>query len=500
MSNLGGYKTHCHLRLFQKLFRQTFVYGLATVLPRMLSFLLVPLYTDVMQADTYGTLTIIFTFFALFNVVLAYGMETAFFRFYALEADKERVLSTSLITLLISTMVFLLLGWIFRTPLAGILNIEPTYFTHFLAILALDALVIVPFARLRAIEKPGKYALIKIANVTINIFLNLLFLLLLPAWLAKGTQAAGNTPGNPAQQIQYILIAMSASSAFTLLLLAETYYKTKWRFDFALARRMLGYGFPVMIAGIAFTVNEVFDKYLLSELLPMQSSMAKAEVGKYAACYKLAMFMTLFATAFRLGIEPFFFAHASSKNPKITYAHITRFFVIFGSIILLTVIVFSDLIKTLIIRDPVFWEAMDVVPIVLTASLFLGIYHNLSVWYKITDRTRFGAVISLIGAGLTLGINVVFIPVYGYMASAWATLAAYGSMMILSYILGQRYYPIPYNTGIMFFYLGLSLLFSILSFYVFNRDLFIGLTLLVVFLTITYMRERKELTQLIRSK
>lgn len=466
----------------------------------MLSFLLVPLYTDVMQADAYGSLTIIFTFFALFNVILAYGMETAFFRFYTAEKDTARVLSTALLTLLASTILFLILGWTFQTALADLLNIEPAYFKYFLAILALDALVIIPFARLRAIEQPGRYAVIKISNVALNILLNITFLIVFPKWTADGWFSDGSKIFEAGQQINYILIAMTVSSAFTLLLLTRTYFKTRWLIDFTLAKRMLGYGFPVMIAGIAFTVNEVFDKYLLSELLPMDPDLAKAEVGKYAACYKLAMFMTLYGTAFRLGIEPFFFAHANSKNPKLTYAQITRFFVILGSIILLAVIVFSDLIKALIIRDAVFWEAMNVVPIVLTASLFLGIYHNLSVWYKITDRTRFGAFISLVGAGLTIGINFAFIPVYGYVASAWATLAAYGSMMILSYLLGQKYYPVPYKIGSMLLYLGLSLLFSIFSFYVFNRDLFIGLGLLVLFLTIVYVRERKEMNQLMRSK
>lgn len=461
---------------------------------------MVPLYTDVMQAESYGSLTIIFTFFALFNVVLAYGMETAFFRFYTSENDSERVLSTSLITLLASTGFFLIFGWIFRTPLATILNIEPAFYTHFLAILALDALVIIPFARLRATEQPGKYALIKVSNVAINILLNLTFLIFLPKWMAEGVLSEVGTGSEASEQINYILMAMTVSSAFTLMLLTGIYFKTRWQIDIQLARRMLAYGFPVMIAGIAFTVNEVFDKYLLAELLPMDTNLAIAEVGKYAACYKLAMFMTLFGTAFRLGIEPFFFAHANSKNPKATYAQITRFFVIFGSIILLSVIVFSDVIKVLIIRDSVFWEAMDVVPIVLTASLFLGIYHNLSVWYKITDRTRFGAYISLVGAALTIVINIVFIPVYGYMASAWATLAAYGSMMILSYLLGQKYYPIPYNVRVMLFYFGTSLLFSIISFYVLNRNLFAGLPLLVLFLTIVYLRERKELNQFIRSK
>lgn len=488
------------MRLFRKLFRQTFIYGMATVLPRMLSFLLVPLYTDVMPAQGYGELTIIFTFFAIFNVILAYGMETAFFRFYNSETDPKLVLSTSLITLLTSTAVFLMLGFLFWESIGGVLNIDSAYVGFFLGILALDALVIVPFAQLRAMEQSLKYALIKIVNVAVNILLNVLFLVCIPNAVSIEPEGFLAQFWLVEDQIYYILLAMMVSSGITLLMLVKVYFKTKWVFNTAVSKRMLKYGFPVMIAGIAFTVNEVFDKYLLSELLPVSGDLAIAEVGKYAACYKLAMFMTLFATAFRLGIEPFFFAHAKSSNPQQAYAGITQYFIILGSLILLFVVVFSDVIKRVFIQDPVFWEAMEIVPIVLTASLFLGIYHNLSVWYKITDRTRFGAIISIIGALLTIGINVAFIPKYGYYASAWATLAAYGTMMVLSYSMGKRYYPIPYNMRKIGFYLIGSMLFSIISFYGFRGNLFVGGLLIFVFAGITYRMEKEQVLKIIRNR
>ena len=466
----------------------------------MFSFLLVPLYTEVMPPGGYGELTIIFTFFAIFNVILAYGMETAFFRFYSKEPDTERVLSTSLISLAGSTLLFLLVAALFRQPLAAIMNIDVTYFWYFAVILALDALVIVPFARLRAQEQPGIYAIIKIANVVTNIVLNLFFLLALPKLAEQQPEGIWSALYVPDFQIEYILIANTIASGITLLILSGNYLKLRPVFDRALWKRMMGYGLPVMVAGVAFTINEVFDKYLLSELLPMSEEAAKAEVGKYAACYKMAMFMTLFATAFRLGIEPFFFSHASSENPKRAYAQVTNYFVVLGSVILLAVMVFADVIKQLIIRDEAFWEAMSIVPIVLLASFFLGIYHNLSVWYKVTDRTRYGAVISLVGAIITIGVNVAFIPTYGYVASAWATLGAYGSMMLLSYFLGRRYYPIPYNMRKISFYLGISITFSILSYYVFNRNLYIGLALLLVFLGLLYRLEKEVLLKLIRGK
>lgn len=486
------------MKLFRKLFKQTFIYGLATVLPRMLSFLLLPLYSSVMPPGVYGEVSLIFVWFAIFNVLLAYGMETSFFRFYNKEPDKEKVLSTSLIAVGSSTLVFLLAALMLRGELSQFLNIELRYLGYFIGILCLDALVIIPFARLRATERPALYAVVKIANICVNMGFNLFFLLLLPELAGGAEGGIWKALYRPGYEVPYILISNVIASGITLLILSGNYLRLSLVFDKDLLKRMLSYGFPVMLAGIAFTINEVFDKYLLTELLP--ADIAKTEMGKYAACYRLAMFMTLFATAFRLGIEPFFFSHATSDNPSRAYAQITNYFVVLGSVILLAVVVFADLLKELFIRDQAYWEAMAIVPIVLLASFFLGIYHNLSVWYKVTDRTRFGAVISLVGAIITVVVNFLFIPAYSYFASAWATLAAYGSMMLLSYFLGRRYYPIPYNLRKIGFYLGISLLFSGLSFYVFNRRLFPGLLLLLVFLGLLYRMEKEVLLKLIRGK
>ena len=295
----------------------------------------------------------------------------------------------------------------------------------------------------------------------------------------------------PDFQIEYVFIANVISSGVAFLWVSGIYFDSKYRFDKQLWKEMLKYSLPIMLAGIAFTVNEVFDRILLDRLLPQD--IAKAEIGKYSACYKLAVFMMLFGTAFRLGVEPFFFSHANTENPKKAYAQITNYFVIMGSLIFLGVMVFIDPLKRLLVRDAAFWDAMDVVPIILLASFCLGIYHNLSVWYKVTDRTRFGAYISSVGAALTLAINFVFIPKAGYMASAWATLAAYGSMMALSYYFGRKYYPIPYNMRKIVFYLSVSLVFSILSFYVFNRNLIAGSILLLLFLGLVYKMEGDKL-------
>lgn len=460
----------------------------------MLSFILVPVFTKVMPPGAYGEVTLIYAWFAIFNVFLAYGMETAFFRFYNSNEKRPDVVSTALISIGASSLGFVVLGLLFSQTWTEILNIDPRFINYVIIILALDALAIVPFAWLRATEQPMRYAIIKIANVGLNLGLNIFFLLLLPG-------LAESNPGTLLEriyvsdfEISYILISNLIASGLTLLLMGKIYLSTKYVFDKRLWREMMRYGLPVMIAGFAFTINEVFDRYLLTELLPAE--IAKSEMGKYSACYKLALFMTLFATAFRLGIEPFFFSHSSTEHPEKAYAQITNYFVILGSIILLGVVVFADLLKVIFIQDEAYWEAMAIVPIIVLASFCLGIYHNLSVWYKVTDRTRFGAYFSMVGALITIALNFAFIPAIGYYASAIATLAAYGTMMVLSCYFGQKYYPIPYNFRKIVFYFGSSLLLAGLSFYIFNRNLVIGSLFLLLFLFLVYRMEYEHLKRI----
>lgn len=479
---------------FQKLFKQTFIYGLATVLPRMLSFLLVPLYTEVLPKEEYGEISVIFAYFVLFNVILAYGMETAFFRFYNKE-NKEEVLNTSGWSLVISSLLFFVLALNFQELVAQITGIPLEYIKLAVWILLLDALVIIPFAWLRAAEKPMRYAVIKILNVAINLALNVFFLLFLKDLALENLFFQRIYV--PDFEINYVFIANLFASGVTLLLMLPFYFRINFSFNKILWKAMLSYAFPVLVAGIAFSVNEVFDRIMLDYLLP--ADIARGEIGAYSACYKLALFMTLFATAFRLGIEPFFFSHSSSKNARQTYAQITNYFVVFGSLIFLAVIVFADLLKRILIQNDTYWEAMHIVPLILLANLFLGIYHNLSVWYKVTDRTRFGGYISVAGAVLTIVLNIVLIPVISYTGSAIATLAAYGSMMLLSYHYGQKHYPIPYNLKKAGGYLILSVLFSIFSFYVFRGNYFVGITLLLIFLGIIYFSEKKQLLKIIPS-
>ena len=479
------------------LFKQTFIYGLATVLPRMLSFLLVRLHTDksvLKEVADYGDVSLIFSYFVLFNVILAYGMETAFFRFFHKEEDKDCVVGTSTISLIISSFAFFILALVFQNQIANFIDIKSEYINLVIWILLLDALVIIPFAWLRANQKPIKYAIVKIANVIINLFLNLFLLLWLEDLAFNGSLI--EYIYIPNYEINYIFIANLVASAFTLLIMLPFYMNLKFSFNKALWKSMMRYAIPVLIAGVAFSINETFDRILLDYLLP--KDIAKTAIGMYSACYKLALFMTLFATAYRLGIEPFFFSHAKSENPQRNYAKILEYFVIFGALILLVVIVFADVLKIIFIGDEDYWEAMWIVPIILLAYFCLGIYHNLSVWYKITDKTKFGAYISIVGALVTLIINMMFIKTYHYKASAVATLVAYAIMMLLSYYFGRKYYPIPYNVKKIAIYLVLSIGLSGLSFYKFRENYLIGISMLIVFLGIIFFSEKKELKQLLK--
>ena len=480
----------------KKLFKQTFIYGLATVLPRMLNFLLVPLYTTkgvLSSVAEYGKVSLIYSWFVIFNVILAYGMETAFFRFFHKEDDKKKVVGTASVSLIITSLTFFVLAFLFKNQISQFTNIKAEYISLVIWILLLDALVIIPFAWLRANEKPMKYAIIKICNVAVNLGLNI-FLLLWLKGLADGNSFFNNFY-QPNFEINYIFISNLVASGLTLLLMVSFYTKIKYTFDSVLLKKMLRYAFPVLIAGIAFSINETFDRILLERLLP--ENIAETQIGMYSACYKLALFMTLFATAYRLGIEPFFFSHANSENPQKNYAKILEFFVAFGAVIFLSVVVFADILKPIIIRSEAYWEAMWIVPLILLANFCLGIYHNLSVWYKITDRTKFGAYISVFGALVTLVLNIWLIPKIGFKGSAIATLSAYGSMMLLSYYFGRKYYPIPYNLKKIGSYLLVSTAFSILSFYYFRENYVVGISMLVVFLLIVFVSEKKELKQLL---
>jgi O-antigen/teichoic acid export membrane protein len=484
------------LGLYKKLFKQTAIYGLATVLPRMFSFFFVRLYTDLLPKAEYGKVSVIFAYMIFFNVVLAYGMETSFFRFFNKESNKKAVEETSMVSIFWTTILFLVLALLFRNNLADWSRIDSQYITYTIWILALDALVIIPFSKLRVNQKPMVYAAIKIGSVLVNLILSVVFLLYIPMFIEANPHGFLSSVYVDNFQIGYIFLANIIASLLTFVALFPNYVYLSWKIDTDLWKRMMRYGTPIMVAGIAFAINEQFDKILLSKLLP--ADIAEAEVGVYSACYKLGLFMVLYRTAYTLGIEPFFFSHSTDKNAPQTYAMVTKYFVIFGSFILLSVIVFADLFKLLMIPDSSYWEAMKVVPLIILANFFLGIYTNLSVWYKLIDKTYIGAYISIVGAIITLVLNFLLIPTMSYYGSAIATIAAYGSMMTISYYLGNKYYPIPYDLKKISGYLSLSILFSAVSFYGFRENYYVGIGLLTVFLYFIYHNEKAILIKIIK--
>jgi O-antigen/teichoic acid export membrane protein len=453
----------------------------------MLSFLLVPLYTQVFSKEEYGVVVFVFSYLIFFNVILSYGMETTVFRFYNKVKDKSRVISTASISMLATSLIFLVVAFVFKAEISALTDIKRSYVELIIWVLFFDAICVIPFAYLRIQKKSMRYAIIKLINVGVNLGLNLFLLLALPVWKNSFEVLEVFVIED---SIHYIFISFVIASSLTVVLLSPFFVKLKYQFDAQLWKTMLKYSWPILVAGFAFSINETIDKILLKYLLP--ENISEAQVGVYGACYKLSVFMTLFATAFRLGVEPFFFSHAQSKNPKKAYALITKYFTILGFLILLGVIVFIDYLK-LLLRNEDFYEALSIVPILLLANLCLGIYHNLSVWYKVTDRTKFGAYISSVGAILTLFINFIFIPIYGFKASAIATLLAYGSMMILSYLLGQKYYKVDYPLKRLSLYAFIGIAFSGIYFYTLRDYFWVGIVMLVIYLSMLIKLEKKEL-------
>ncbi|MCM4159179.1 polysaccharide biosynthesis protein [Antarcticibacterium flavum] len=473
----------------KRFFQDTIVYGFATVLPRLMNFILVPLHTFALGTAGYSINTTFYVWAAFFNVVLTYGMETAFFRFFSHSKEKAKVFSTAFISLTVTTIIFFLVVFTFREWITGLVDLQPVYFNYLLGILALDTLVVVPFAYLRAQGRPLKFATVKIINIGVVVLLNFYFLWFVAQFpnLSPELVLSNYTE---ADKVGYIFLANLVASAVTFLILLPYFFNTKIEYSYSIFKQMWKYGWPIMVAGLAFVINENLDKLLLKDMISPQV------MGAYAGCYKLAVFMMIFIQAFKMGAEPFFFNHAKKENARETYALILQYFVIAGSLILVVLVVYIDLFKKLIIRDEDYWITISIVPVVLLANLFLGIYHNLSVWYKLTDKTRIGMYISIFGAIVTIVFNLIFIPIIGFMAAAWATLAAYGSMMVISYFLGRKYYPVPYNLKKIGLYLLISIVISFISYIFFREDYLTGTAFVILFLASIIFLEKNQLRRI----
>ncbi len=494
----------------RRLAGQTAIYGIPTILGRFLQYLLVILLTRVFSKSEYGTISVFYSYASFLMVVLTYGMETSFFRFSESEEKKDRVFSTAMLSLILSSASFILLANIFSGTLAGWIKYpdHPEYVIWFAWILGLDAICAIPFARLRSQNRAKRFATVKMINILINVILTLFFLLFCPLVLRHdpGGWMAGivNRIYNPEWGIAYVFIANLAASVLTLVLLVPQISGMKWQLHPELWKRMLSYAWPLLFAGLAGIVNETFDRLLLRYLLPLPANLAEDQVGIYSACYKISILLTLFVQAYRFAAEPFFFAKSKEQDAKVVYARIMDYFIIAVSLIFLVTMLYLDDVFIHLIGGK-FRTGRNVIPVLMLANLFLGVYYNLSIWYKLTSRTIWGAWLSAIGAVITLVLNFWWIPlspdhlIHGYIGSAWATFICYGSMMILSYILGQKYYPIKYNilkfTGYLGFALLLYFLSRIPSFQSAALRLSFNTFLILIFAAIAFLVERPRLSK-----
>ena len=439
---------------------------MGTIIPRLLNYLLLtPFYTRIFQQGEYGIVTELYAYVAFLFVLLTYGMETAFFRFSEKQIDKKQVYSTSLASLFVTSTVFILLVLSFARPIASFIRYQDNveYIVYFALIIGIDAFLAIPFAKLRQENKAVKFAIIKVINVLSNIGFNFFFFLVCPGIYESNPDSVLMNIYNPEIGVGYAFISNLLATIITLLLLLPEIFKVSARVSARLLRQMLKYAFPLLIVGIAGMINEVSDKLLFRFLLSVPDHLGDgkeyvlSQLGIYGANYKLAVLMTLFIQMFRYAAEPFFFSNAQEKDSKQLYADVMKYFIIFCLIIFLAVTLYLDIFKFFIGAD--FREGLHIVPIVLMANLFLGVFFNLSIWYKLNDLTRFGAYIALTGAGITIILNILLVPVMGYTGAAWAHFFCYLVMVILSFILGRKYYPVPYDLRRILFYFLVAMLF-----------------------------------------
>ena len=482
----------------KKLAGQTAIYGLSTIIGRLLNSFLVPLWTyRFTDPADFGVTTEFYAYTSFLNVILTYGMETALFNFSAKSDRNPAVYSTALLSLALTSGLFLAGLAASAQPVAALLRYpgHADYVLWMAWIISIDALTAIPFARLREQQKAKRFAMLKTLSILINIGANL-FYIGLCKWAfdthADGWLAWAGQFYDPAIGIGYVFIANLIASVATLVLMLPEFFGAKAWPDFKLWRRMLSYGLPLLIAGLAGMVNETMSRILLKYLLPEAGAMLA--LGVYGACYKMSILMSLFIQAFRYAAEPFFFSQHKQSDARELYALVMRWFVIACSFIFLGVMANISWVKYFVGAS--YRSGLDVVPILLLANLCLGIFFNLSIWYKLTEQTRFGTYLTLWGAAVTLTLNFYWIPAYGYMGSAWATLACYGSMAVWSYLLGQKFYTVPYDLSRMLAYPllavalylwgakieGLSVLWELLS----------KNALLLVFLGLVFGLERKR--------
>ncbi|MGM0503754.1 MAG: lipopolysaccharide biosynthesis protein [Bacteroidota bacterium] len=480
----------------KKLAGQTLIYGLSNMLARFLNYLLVPLHTLVLGKFFYGKLTFIYSSTAILLVILTYGLETGFFRFASKKEEKyNSVLGTSLYSILFSTSIFLALSLIFKQQWANYFEIDNYRIViYFILIISFDVINAIPFAKLRIDERPVKFMIIKVAGIAVNIFLNLFYLYVCRKFYQAGADNFFAHIYKPDLVLEYVLIANFISSGITFLLLTSEIFKVRLQFDFALLKRLLKYSYPILFIGLAGMLNDNIDKLLIPKLINHPNPVE--QLGIYGANFKLSILMVLFIQMYRYAAEPFFFKYADSTDAKELYGKVMTYFIIFGLLIFLGVNFYIDILKHFIHKD--FWEGLKVVPILLFAKLLFGVLFNLSIWYKVTDRTKFGILVAGTGAIITIVANIILIPQIGYYGSALASLASYIVMLIISYYLSRKFFPVQYELKKIGLYvliaLGLFILSRLNIFY--NKTIYyiIVSIMITAFAGFAFLKEKKSFT------
>lgn len=488
----------------RKLVSDTMIYGLSTIVVRILNFLLTPIFVAKFSAQVYGVFTHLYAYTAMLNAILAFGMETTYFRYLQRveKKDQDRVFDTSFLITVVTSVLFLLTIFAFTEPIAAWLangeNIEKTqdylfYVKIFSGILVADALAVVPFARLRSEGRPIRYGVIKLINILVQIFCVLFLLYWLPALIEKSmfwrdfalSWYKEGWLGN-------VFIANFVASITTLLLLTPQLRNFRWRVDKQLLWSMLNYSFPILIANISFIINEHLDKMMFLKLVP--GADGERDLGVYGAVAKIAVFLNLFVTAFRLGVEPFFFSYAKNENARKTYALIMDYFIIAMVVVMIGISANMEWLKHFIRgaadQQEVYWSGLFIIPILLFNNILLGIYMNLSVWYKLSDQTRYALYISGLGALITIALNFLFIPQYSYVGAALSTTVAYVFMVFISFFWGQKNYPIPYHVTKNVLYVILGTVLSFLIFYTLDSDFWWSNLLFVVLVAVIIFFEK----------
>ncbi len=488
----------------RQLFGQTAIYGMGTVVPRLLNYIvLTPFFTRVFQLGEYGIVTELYAYIVFLMVILTYGMETGYFRYAEKHKDPEEVFTTSLVSLFITSTLFIATVSVFSREIANVLGYRENreYFIMIGIIVGVDAFTAIPFARLRQKNKAAKFALIKIIGVIINVTLNFLFLYFIPKYdlNEKYKFIAGIYSENIG--VGYVFVSNLVASLVTLLLLLDEILRVKIKFNKKLWKELIYYSLPLLVAGLAGTINEALDRVMLKHLTPDDLHPLE-QLGIYGANYKIAVLMQLFIQMFRFAAEPFYFSRAKEKDAVSLFGDVLKYFVIICMIIFLMVTLYIDIFKHFIGRD--FYGGLNIVPVILYAIFLLGVFFNLSMWYKLKNLTRYGAAITIGGAMITVVINWIFIPKYGYLASAWAHFTCYLAMVIVSYFLGQHFYRIRYDMKAILFYAILPVMIFIFARWLNISDsgmkIAIHTALFMFYIIVIFIIERRNLRTVILRK